>query len=83
MIQKYMDELVDLLKNRNCLLNLITLNPIEEFDQKSPDRSKMMEFVNYMNKNNVNTTIRRKQGIDIEGACGQLRINNMTKRGVK
>ena len=36
-----------------------------------------------MNKNNVNTTIRRKQGIDIEGACGQLRINNMTKRGVK
>lgn len=81
--KKYMDKLVDLLKNRNCLLNLITLNPIEEFNQKSPDRNKMMEFMNYMNKNNVNTTIRRKQGIDIEGACGQLRINNMTKRGVK
>ena len=81
--KKYMDKLVDLLKNRNCLLNLITLNPIEEFNQKSPDRNKMMEFMNYMNKNNVNTTIRRKQGIDIEGACGQLRINNMTKRGVE
>ena len=43
----------------------------------------MTEFMEYMNKNNVNTTIRRKQGIDIDGACGQLRINNMTKRGVK
>ncbi|MDU5969880.1 MAG: 23S rRNA (adenine(2503)-C(2))-methyltransferase RlmN, partial [Finegoldia magna] len=81
--KKYMDKLVSLLKNRNCLLNLITLNPIEEFNQKSPDRFKMTEFMEYMNKNNVNTTIRRKQGIDIDGACGQLRINNMTKRGVK
>ena len=81
--KKYMDKLVGLLKSRNCLLNLITLNPIEEFNQKSPNKEKMNDFMNYMINNKVNTTIRRKQGIDIDGACGQLRINNMIKRGVK
>lgn len=80
--QKYKDELVRLLKDRNCLLNLISLNPIDEFKEKSPARKDMEDFLFYMNKNGVNTTIRRKQGLDIDGACGQLRINNMYERGV-
>lgn len=81
--KEYMDRLVKLLKDRNCLLNLITLNPIDEFNQKSPSKGKMMSFMKYMNDNNVNTTIRRKQGVDIDGVCGQLRINNMFDRGVR
>ncbi len=66
-------ELIKLLKNQNCLVNIISLNPIKEFDGKSPNRDKMNEFKNFLKKNGVNATVRRKLGRDIDGACGQLR----------
>jgi len=66
-------ELVKLLKNQNCLVNIISLNPIKEFDGKTPNRVKMIEFKNFLKRNGVNATIRRELGRDIDGACGQLR----------
>ncbi|MDW7667499.1 MAG: 23S rRNA (adenine(2503)-C(2))-methyltransferase RlmN [Bacillota bacterium] len=66
-------ELIKLLKDQNCLVNIISLNPIKEFDGKSPNRDKMSEFKNFLKKNGVNATVRRKLGRDIDGACGQLR----------
>jgi 23S rRNA (adenine2503-C2)-methyltransferase len=49
------------------------LNPIEEFNGKSPDKEKMNEFRDFLKRNGVNATVRRKLGRDINGACGQLR----------
>ncbi len=66
-------ELIAMLKNRNCHLNLIPVNPIKERDFKKPDRKNALEFKNKLEKNGINVTIRREMGRDIDGACGQLR----------
>ena len=65
--------LITLLKNRNCHLNLIPVNPIKEREFRKPDRKKAVEFENKLEKNGINVTIRRERGSDIDGACGQLR----------
>ncbi len=66
-------ELTQILKFRNCHLNLIPVNPIKERDFKRPDRKNALEFKNKLEKNGINVTIRRERGSDIDGACGQLR----------
>lgn len=54
-------------------INLIPLNPIEEFNEKRPDLSKIEDFKNKLEKENLNVTIRRELGSDISASCGQLR----------
>jgi len=66
-------KLTELLRSRNCHLNLIPVNPIKERDYKKPDSKKAIEFQNKLEKNGINVTIRRERGSDIDGACGQLR----------
>ncbi len=71
--------LVKLLKNSNCLVNLIPLNPIEEFDGEAPSHKETVRINKYLNSKGINATIRRELGRDINAACGQLRrkyINN-------
>ena len=66
-------ELTDLLKKRNCHLNVIPVNPIKERDFQKPDNKNALDFKNKLEKNGINVTIRRERGSDIDGACGQLR----------
>ena len=66
-------ELTALLSRRNCHLNLIPVNPVEERDFERPDRKNALAFKNKLEKNGINVTIRRERGSDIDGACGQLR----------
>ncbi|MCI8560838.1 MAG: 23S rRNA (adenine(2503)-C(2))-methyltransferase RlmN [Dorea sp.] len=66
-------ELVLLLRDRNCHLNLIPVNPVKERDFERPDRKNALAFKNKLEKNGINVTIRRERGSDIDGACGQLR----------
>ncbi len=65
--------LAGILKDRNCHLNIIPVNPISERDFKKPDSKNALEFKNKLEKNGINVTIRRERGSDIDGACGQLR----------
>lgn len=67
------DELIALLKHRNCHLNLIPVNPIKERSFEKPSRKSAENFKNKLEKSGVNVTIRRELGADIDGACGQLR----------
>ena len=67
------EELIHILKNRNCHLNLIPVNPIKERDFKKPSRKGAENFKNKLEKSGINVTIRREMGSDIDGACGQLR----------
>ena len=39
----------------------------------------ILKFKNILKKNNVNVTIRRTQGDDIDAACGQLRAKERKK----
>ena len=69
-------ELVRLLKGINCYVNLIPMNStINQFTRSTQE--KMNAFYNVLIKNNINVTLRREQGHDIDAACGQLRIKKM------
>lgn len=73
-------ELVKLVGDINCHVNLIPVNPIKERDFVQPDRSVSEAFKNKLEKNHINVTIRREMGRDINGACGQLRKSYMETR---
>ena len=72
-------ELIALVKNLNCHVNLIPVNPIKERDYKQSDKKAIQAFKNKLEKNKINVTIRREMGRDIDGACGQLRRRHMEK----
>lgn len=73
------DELIGILKHRNCHLNLIPVNPIKERNFEKPSRKSAENFKNKLEKNGINVTIRREMGSDIDGACGQLRRRYVEK----
>ena len=66
-------KLSELLKGKNCHINLIPVNPIKERDYRQSDLVAIQRFKNNLEKNKINVTIRREMGRDIQGACGQLR----------
>ena len=70
---KNIDELYNFAKNLKCHINLIPLNPIEEFDEKRPSKSEINDFKNKLESRGFNVTIRRELGSDISASCGQLR----------
>ena len=74
------EELIGLLKSRNCHINLIPVNPIKERSFERPTRQAAESFKNKLEKAGVNATIRRELGSDIDGACGQLRRRHVEKK---
>ena len=73
-------ELINLLKHRNCHLNLIPVNPIKERNFEKPSRKSAENFKNMMEQSGITATIRREMGSDIDGACGQLRRRHAEQR---
>ncbi|NLG02739.1 MAG: 23S rRNA (adenine(2503)-C(2))-methyltransferase RlmN [Clostridia bacterium] len=71
-------ELSALLKNMNCHVNLIPVNPVKERDYIESEHKDVINFKNKLEKNRINVTIRREMGRDIDGACGQLRRSYIT-----
>ena len=63
-------ELIHLLKHKNCHINLIPVNPVKERDFVRPSRKSALNFKNKLEKSGINVTIRREMGSDIDGACG-------------
>ena len=74
-------ELIAILKDRNCHLNLIPVNPIKERDFEKPSKKSAENFKNNLEKSGINVTIRREMGSDIDGACGQLRRRYVETKG--
>jgi len=70
-------ELISMLRNKNCHINLIPVNPIKERDYVQSDKKVIENFKNKLEKSGINVTIRREMGRDIDGACGQLRKRYM------
>ena len=61
----------------NVYVNLIEYNKTNNIDFESSSKQTMLEFYNILKKNNIDVTIRRKFGDNIDGACGQLRSKNI------
>lgn len=70
-------QLTELVRNMNCHINLIPVNPIKERDFKQTQPEFVERFKNKLEKNGINVTVRREMGRDIDGACGQLRKSYM------
>lgn len=78
---KHVAKLVELFRHKNIHINLIPLNEIKEFDYKSSKKSNIKAFQKKLEMQGINSTVRNKKGSDIEGACGQLRVNYIGEIG--
>lgn len=77
--KEYAEELGNLLWRKNCHVNLIPVNPIEERNYRDSDTSFIKNFKLTLERFGINVTIRREMGRDIDAACGQLRKRYMDK----
>lgn len=67
------EELAALIKNLNCHVNLIPVNPIKERDFVQSEKHAVEAFRSRLEQQGITATVRREMGRDIDGACGQLR----------
>ena len=54
-------------------VNLIPLNHVEERQFQPSTQGHMKAFIRILEENNVNVTVRRRLGSDVDASCGQLR----------
>jgi 23S rRNA (adenine2503-C2)-methyltransferase len=69
-------ELARKLKSMLCHVNLIPLNTVRERGYRGAESRRTAEFKGILNRSGINATIRRNLGSDIDGACGQLRLQH-------
>lgn len=72
--KEHATELAIRLRDMLCHINLIPVNEVKEIRYKKSSESRVSAFSSILEKNGIETTIRRKLGDDINGACGQLRL---------
>jgi len=66
------EQLVSLLKDINCYVNLIPYNKTRSTDYLPSDKERISEFFDILKQKNINVTVRREFGSDMNAACGQL-----------
>ncbi|MFA5334616.1 MAG: 23S rRNA (adenine(2503)-C(2))-methyltransferase RlmN [Candidatus Omnitrophota bacterium] len=71
--------LVKLLKNMNCKVNLIPFNAVSDFKFSPPSFKEVKAFQDVLERGGVNSTVRSQRGADIDAACGQLRLREAKK----
>lgn len=72
------EELVKLMKKPLYLVNLIPYNETGKF--KPSTRERIDDFKDFLEDNNIPTTVRLSFGGDLEAACGQLKGKNKVIR---
>ena len=68
------ESLARLLKGVQCNVNLLPVNPVEEFHLKPPSQKTIEMFCKILEKHGLVVTLRKKKGDNISAACGQLRL---------
>ena len=71
--EEHAKALVELLKGLPCHVNLIRLNEVKERTLKATSDKAAYRFLGMLEKGGLSATLRRQIGVDIGGACGQLR----------
>lgn len=72
--------LCEKLRGMLCHVNLIAANLIDGETFEPSDKAVIREFAKMLADNNINTTIRRSLGTDIQAACGQLKQQHTCSR---
>jgi 23S rRNA (adenine2503-C2)-methyltransferase len=70
-------QLIQLLRQLPCKINLIPLSPVEGFDGERPDDRTCLTFLDTLIKAGFNTTLRKSRGKEVDAACGQLRLRTL------
>ena len=69
-------KLVTLLHGTKSKVNLIPFNEHNRLEFKSPSKSKIKEFQQYLLDHGILATLRTSRGQGISAACGQLAVNS-------
>lgn len=70
----HVKQLKQLLHGMDCHLNIIPVNPVADTAQFSrPHKKQVTAFVKALKDAGLNASVREEKGMDIDGACGQLR----------
>lgn len=64
--------LASLLSGLLCHVNLIPLNPTQQYSGKGSSRQRVARFSEILEKSGIPCTVRMRRGIDIQAGCGQL-----------
>ena len=70
-------ELVQLLKGLLCKVNLIPCHPTPGTTWACPTMPRMLAFEHCLRRAGILSLLRRSRGLDIDGACGQLRLRRL------
>ena len=80
--KNHADELIELLRDLPCKINLIPFNPFPGSGYKKPSNSEVKRFQDWLIYAGYITTVRTTRGDDIDAACGQLvgQVEDRTRR---
>lgn len=70
-------ELVKLLKDFNCKIDLIPANDSGQEEFKPSSQNRIDSFLNILQASGINASVRGTVGADINAACGQLRSEQL------
>ena len=73
------DQLVRLIGDIDCRVNLIRFHAIPGVDLHPASEERMLMFRNHLNSKGITATIRASRGEDIEAACGMLAAGGKNK----
>jgi 23S rRNA (adenine2503-C2)-methyltransferase len=76
------DQLAALAQPIGALVNLLPLHPGGAPDLTPTGRARMIAFERRLKSRSVEAVLRRSRGLDISAACGQLRVEVLSRRKV-
>lgn len=79
---EHAEQLVSLLRDLPCKVNLIPFNPFPNTDYTRSSNNAIHRFRGVLEAGGLNVTVRKTRGDDIDAACGQLagKVSDRTKR---
>ena len=79
---EHAEQLVELLGDLPCKVNLIPFNPFPNTDYKRSSNNAIHRFRAVLEDGGLSVTVRKTRGDDIDAACGQLagKVSDRTKR---
>ncbi len=75
--EEHAEELVRLLKSRQCTVNLIPYNPVSGLKLQRPKTKEIQKFQEILERERLPNTCRYTKGDDIAAACGQLALQKV------
>jgi 23S rRNA (adenine2503-C2)-methyltransferase len=75
-------QMIELLRNVPCKINLIPFNPFPHSGYERPSKNAVRRFQELLQQADFNVTVRTTRGDDIDAACGQLvgKVMDRTRR---